>query len=144
MLLLYRIGSRVVEPSWCGIGGHFEEYELNDAKACVLRELYEEMHISDKSLDHLELRYITLRNKKGEIRQNYFFFAELKSGTNVELDCNEGKPEWVDYDQVLEKQMPFSARCVLEHYFSKGRNTDCVYGGVISKEKQEFVELSEF
>ena len=24
MLLLYRIGSRVVAPSWCGIGGHCE------------------------------------------------------------------------------------------------------------------------
>ena len=30
MLMLYRIGSRVVEPSWCGIGGHLEESELND------------------------------------------------------------------------------------------------------------------
>ena len=23
MLLLYRVGSRVVAPSWCGVGGHF-------------------------------------------------------------------------------------------------------------------------
>lgn len=30
MLLLYRIGFRVVTPSWCGIGGHFEEAELNN------------------------------------------------------------------------------------------------------------------
>lgn len=42
MLLLYRVGSRVVAPSWCGIGGHFEPEELNDARACVLRELREE------------------------------------------------------------------------------------------------------
>lgn len=42
MLLLYRIGSRVVPPSWCGIGGHFEPYELNDPRKCVLRELKEE------------------------------------------------------------------------------------------------------
>ena len=31
ILMLYRIGSRVVEPSWCGIGGHFEPEELNTA-----------------------------------------------------------------------------------------------------------------
>ena len=31
MLLLYRVGSRVVAPSYCGIGGHFEEAELNAA-----------------------------------------------------------------------------------------------------------------
>ena len=29
LLLLYRVGSRVVEPSWCGVGGHFEPEELN-------------------------------------------------------------------------------------------------------------------
>ena len=28
MLLLYRIGSRVVEPCWCGIGGHLEPEEI--------------------------------------------------------------------------------------------------------------------
>lgn len=39
MLLLERIGSRVVKRSWCGIGGHFKSKELNDAKACVLREM---------------------------------------------------------------------------------------------------------
>lgn len=33
MLLLYRIGSRVVAPSWCGIGGYFEEAELNNPAA---------------------------------------------------------------------------------------------------------------
>ena len=24
LLMLYRVGSRVVAPSWCGVGGHFE------------------------------------------------------------------------------------------------------------------------
>ena len=43
MLLLYRQGSRVVNDMWIGsAGGHFEENELNDAGACVLRELEEE------------------------------------------------------------------------------------------------------
>lgn len=45
-----RIGSKVVEPSWCGIGGHFEKTELNNARACVLRELYEEMKIPESAL----------------------------------------------------------------------------------------------
>lgn len=75
MLLLYRIGSRVVAPSWCGIGGHFEDFELNDARACVLRELDEEMNISETDLENISLRYVTLRLRKGEIFQNYYFFA---------------------------------------------------------------------
>ena len=40
VLLLFRQGGKVVNEVWTGsAGGHFEEYELNDAKACVLREM---------------------------------------------------------------------------------------------------------
>lgn len=43
VLLLYRQGGRVVNDVWTGsAGGHFEKEELNDARACVLRELQEE------------------------------------------------------------------------------------------------------
>ena len=43
ILLLYRIGSRIADHSYIGCaGGHFEAEEYNDARACVLRELYEE------------------------------------------------------------------------------------------------------
>lgn len=35
MLLLFRQGVRVVNNTWVGsAGGHFEENELNDPKAC--------------------------------------------------------------------------------------------------------------
>ena len=65
MLLLYRQGSRVVNDVWVGsAGGHFEEYELNDARACVLRELWEELGITDKEIENLKLRYVTLRRTK--------------------------------------------------------------------------------
>ena len=44
ILLLYRQGGRVVSDTWvASAGGHFEPYELNDARACVLRELREEI-----------------------------------------------------------------------------------------------------
>ena len=88
MLLLYRVGSRVVAPSWCGVGGHFEKEELNDAKAAILREVWEEIGLRECDLKNLKLRYITLRNKNGEIRQNYYFFAELAKGTRIEKKCN--------------------------------------------------------
>jgi len=71
MLLLYRQGGRVVNDVWVGsAGGYFEEYELNDAKACVLRELKEELGITEKEIENLCLRYVTLRRSNGEIRQN--------------------------------------------------------------------------
>jgi 8-oxo-dGTP diphosphatase len=75
MLLLFRQGSRVVNDIWLGsAGGYFEEYELNDARTCVIRELLEEINITENMLVDIRLRYIALRRTKGEIRQNYFFY----------------------------------------------------------------------
>ena len=144
MLLLYRIGSRVVGPSWCGIGGHFEEYELNDPRACVLREMNEEIGLSEEDLENFSMRYITLRLKNGEIRQNYYFFANLKPGAEIMGDCSEGKTAWVDYDRILEKKMPYTAEHVLRHYLREGINRDCVYGGVTTEAETIFTELKEF
>ena len=48
MLLLFRQGGSVVSDTWVGsAGGHFEENELNDPGACVLRELNEELGITE-------------------------------------------------------------------------------------------------
>ena len=69
LLLLYRTGSRVVNNQWIGTaGGHFEPSELNDPTACVLRELREETGLTAGDIEHLALRYVTLRRKNGEIR----------------------------------------------------------------------------
>lgn len=43
ILLLYRIGSKIADKLYIGCaGGHLEAEEYNDARACVLRELWEE------------------------------------------------------------------------------------------------------
>ncbi len=48
VLLLFRQGGKVVNDVWTGSAGeHFEEFELNDAKACVLRELNEELALRE-------------------------------------------------------------------------------------------------
>ena len=78
VLLLYRQGGKVVNNVWTGsAGGHFEDHELNNPESCILRELKEELNVDRDSLEGLQLRYITLRNVKGEIRQNYYYFADL-------------------------------------------------------------------
>ena len=53
-------------------------------------------------LKNLKLRYITLRNKNGEIRQNYYFFAELAEGAKIEKECNERILEWVSVNEVCQ------------------------------------------
>ena len=144
MLLLYRIGSRVVAPSWCGVGGHFEKDELNDAKAAVLREMNEEIGLMEDDLLNFKMRYITLRNKNGEIRQNYYFFADLKDNAVLKTDCDEGKLEWVEYDSVLKREMPYTAKQMLEHYMSIGRFDEKLYGAVSTPEGTVFTEMEDF
>lgn len=62
MLLLYRIGSRVVEPSWCNIGGHMEKEELNDTKAGMLRELNEEIGLTESDLSDIINKVLFYQN----------------------------------------------------------------------------------
>lgn len=144
MLLLYRIGSRVVQPSWCNIGGHFESFELNDAMACALREVFEETGITESDITNLTFKYITLRNKNREIRQNYYFFADLKNQDLQLKFCNEGILEWVEIDKILDRDMPFTAKEVLRHYLSIGMYDKKIYAGIATEKQVLFNELNEF
>jgi len=145
VLLLYRQGGRVVNNVWTGsAGGHFEEYELNDAKACALREMREELGLQEEDVDGLALRYVTLRSTKGEIRQNYYFFAELKEHVDENLTSNEGICKWFSLDEISSLEMPFTAKYVMEHYCREGYATDLLYAGVTHPGGVEFQELKEF
>jgi len=144
MLMLYRVGSRVVTPSWCGIGGHFESDELNDARGCVLRELQEEAGLTVADLENFTMRYVTLRLKNGEVRQNYYFFADLRNGVELDPTCNEGRLQWISYDAVMDREMPFTAYYMLQHYLTVGRYTDMLYAGATTEDGVEFTELCEF
>ena len=62
------------------------------------------------------MRYITLRRAKGEIGQNYYFFAELKEDIQDELVSDEGILKWFELEEISELKMPFSAQFMMEHY----------------------------
>ena len=144
ILFLYRIGSKVIADSYTGAaGGHFEKEELNDPKACALRELYEETGLTENDIENLALRYITLRLKNGEIRQNYYFFADLKN-PDAPITSNEGDLEWADFDKARLLNMPFSSKYVVEHYVKIGRNTSALYCGTAQEKGVTFTELHEF
>ena len=143
LLCLYRLGSRVADHMYIGsAGGHFEEGELNDPRKCVLREMEEELGLTEEDISGLTLRYITLRLKNGEIRQNYYFFAQLKEGR--ELHSSEGILRWVPYEEVPNLEMPASAREMLLHYLKEGRFTTHLYGAVTREKNTDFVILEEF
>ena len=144
MLLLFRQGGSVVNNVWVGsAGGHFEDFELNDARACVLRELGEELGLKDSDIKNLSLRYVTLRRAKGEIRQNYYFFAELNNGVAECLVSNEGICKWFAYSELSALDMPFTAKYVIEHYLNVGHKTNDVYGGVADGETVVFTRMPD-
>ena len=143
ILCLYRIGSRVANNKYIGsAGGHFERNELNDPKACVLREMEEELGLTEGDVTDLTLRYITHRLKDGEIRQNYYFFARVKEKRT--LSSSEGVLRWVPYEEVPSLEMPVSAKHMILHYLQTGRYDRELYCGVTCEEGTVFVPMKEF
>jgi len=103
---------------------------------------YEDQIILDHSADEIttpELRYITMRMTNGEIRENHYYFAQLK--TSRELVSNEGQLCWFRLDELDSLPMAYTARYMIDHWLETGRHTECVYGGVADGEKVVFTEL---
>ena len=122
-----------------------EESELNNPRACVMRELQEETGLTEQDVENVKLRYITLRLKNGEVRQNYYFFGELAEHVEAEkLISNEGELQWFEASEVGDLTMPHSAKYMWLHYYKTGQYTDCLYGGATTENSVEFTELREF
>lgn len=142
ILLLYRQGGKVVNNVWvASAGGHFEEKELNDPKRCVIRELEEELGLTEKDLTSFKMRYVALRRTNDEIRQNYYFFAEVSDGEVRNLTSNEGTLKWFDISEIHALEMPYTAKYVIEHYLSIGMHNNQLYCGVADGKQVTFIEL---
>lgn len=143
ILCLYRIGSKVANHMYVGsAGGHFEPQEVSDARACALRELQEELGLTEADVPGMQLRYITCRLKNGELRNNYYFFAPFCRSR--ELYSNEGVLQWFSYEEAKAIPMPGSARHMLDHYLTTGRFDAKLYGGMTEPGGTRFVEMREF
>ena len=143
ILCLYRIGSKVANNLYIGsAGGHFETDELNDARKCVLREMQEELGLAESDVEDMKLRYITLRLKNGEIRQNYYFFGQLKSEKT--LQSTEGILKWFTYKEAENLRMPASAKHMMLHYLKVGRFDTHLYAGITDDEGTKFVVMKDF
>lgn len=143
ILCLFRIGSKVANNKYVGsAGGHFEPEELSDAKACALRELQEELGLTEADVPDMRLRYVTCRLKNGELRNNYYFFATFDRSRS--LSSNEGQLHWFSWEEAAHLPMPGSARHMLDHYLAVGRFDSRLYGGMTQPGGTRFVELLEF
>ena len=64
--------------------------------------------------------YIAFRKTKGEIRQNYYFFADIKEHVDDNLVSNEGLCKWFPLEETGSLEMPLSAKYIMNHF----RNLD--------------------
>lgn len=148
-LMMYRIGSRIFKGSlWAGIGGHFENNEMNDPTKCVLRELFEETGITINDIDNLKLKYITTRMADDEIRHQYIYFADLNNQNVHLLPCDEGKVSWIETNLILDLKMSFTNGECLKHYLNEGKTDEEIYSGVVNVSENiammTFIPLSNF
>lgn len=143
ILCLYRIGSRVVSNRYIGsAGGHFEPEELNDPRKCALREMQEELGLTESDVEGLTLRYITHRLMGQEIRQNYYFFARLKE--DRPLSSTEGNLRWVTEEEFEDLPMPVSAKHMILHYLQTGQYDEEIYAGITEEKGTVFVPMRSF
>ncbi len=143
-LLLYREGGKVVNHVYTGsAGGHFEKDELGNPLACILREMKEEIGVTEDMVENLSLRYVASRYADGEIRQNFYYFADLSADISDSICSNEGTLRWVDFEDALSLEMPFCAKFAIAHYLNIGRYDNHLYGGMASQTDLVFVPMDQ-
>ena len=111
MLMLYRIGSRVVNNSYIGTaGGHFENNELNDAKKCILRELEEET-----SLKATDLKLLCISDDMTETA-HYVTVGFIVNNYTGEVKTMEPETilewRWFDLDDLPTNLYKPSQKCI--------------------------------
>ena len=104
LLLLYRIGSKVVGDSYvASAGGHFESEELNDARACALRELYEETHIKGVETEQIRAFGDVRRDPRARVITTAFMALVRLEDVKAQAGDDAKDAAWFTID-VSEKE----------------------------------------
>lgn len=116
---------------WSGVGGHLEPDEINRPYEACLREIEEETGLQPQDLVGLKLRYILLRQKDDEIRQQYVYFGESRHRDVVASE--EGELYWIHQDEVLDLHLSTIVKLMIQHYREKSE-TERIYVGAMTLE----------
>lgn len=129
-------------PFWSGVGGHLEQNELNNPMKACYREIYEESGIMDREIDDLKLRYILLRVKHDEIRQQFVYFGRTKRSDFINSD--EGELHWKSLDEIQGLNVSKIIRFMLEHYQNNRNKAEIMIGTItIDNEANPRIQWSE-
>lgn len=127
---------------WYGVGGHLEQFELNDPRHAILREINEETGLKENEIENLKLKYILMRRQANETVINFVYFGNTTTKNVVEND--EGELYWVPQSEVLNDNHFFAdiLRLTLSHYFETGKNSNEVLVGVLNKDESANIKWS--
>jgi 8-oxo-dGTP diphosphatase len=119
LLMMKRSPNRTLSPGmWAAVGGHVEPYEIADPRAACLREIEEETGLPESDIRDLTLRYILIRLRGSEVRQQFVYFG--RTAGRALGETTEGELHWIPLEQVSDRNIPYIYRAVLEHYFRNG------------------------
>lgn len=111
------------------IGGHIENYEINDPEKACFREIEEETGLKKESIKKLKLRYIMFRNSQNqEIRIQYVFFGLVFKNTTL-TESDEGSLEWIKLDKIKNKNVSETSIEIIEHYNDIVSSNEEIYVG---------------
>lgn len=135
VLLMERSSQRDFIPGiWSGVGGHVEPHEYGDIRSSCLREIEEETRLRSEDLQDLRLRYVILRQRRAELRQQFIYFGAT---AKRELAATaEGTLHWIPSHQVFDYRMTDTNRLMLRHYFDNGLS-EKVWVGTMRGEDSE-------
>jgi 8-oxo-dGTP diphosphatase len=120
---------------WTGLGGHLEQRELNHPRMACLREIEEESGITESKIQDFKLRYILLRVKEDEIRQQFVYFGKTQDRHYVSSE--EGELYWVDENELLTLRTSRIINFMLQHYFDNPDLTDVMIGVIAKNDAEE-------
>lgn len=143
VLMMKKASSRVTDIEfWTGLGGHLEHNELNFPRRACIREIYEESGLHEEEIEELKLKYILLRMKDEEIRQQFVYFGKTMSTSYVNSD--EGELHWIDKDRILELRLSKIVNFMLKHYFENPNKDEITIGTItINNEETPEIQWSE-
>lgn len=140
ILMLKRAEDRKLAPGlWTGIGGHLEPEEINNPKQACIREIYEETGIQRDELTELSLRYILIRLKETDIREQFVYFG--KTFQEEVINTVEGELHWINEEIINTLEMPWIIKAMLEHYFEVGIRSMKQYVGVMTLNPEHTPEM---
>lgn len=136
VLLIHKPGSRLHDGEfWSGLGGHIEAEELNHPMHTCLREIREESGLDEDDIEELELKYILLRIKEREIRQQFVYMGRAKRLDVASSD--EGELHWMEQSELLELRMSAINGFMLEHYLLTPNHEGITVGTITTNEAGE-------